>query len=286
MLTGLWPTIGIDQSLHSKIYIFIVKGTPFAGVVTSANLTKRGLSKNHETGILLFEEALLIELIAVTRTSLDYVNLTEYQIKQLCTAAELVSEKLVPSKDHEIGLKNILNNYCTPSEGNRSILIRNSAEYYIKVSGVADRPILPQQKRAFDEPHTELSFAKMPNNIRLGDCLLEIAVGGMCFLNYYACASAPFERSEDEKQSDPNHKRWPYYIFANNLSLYYGKNWFKKPIYYNNLINEFKSINPNVSVTKAGKDHIIGAIEFGHSYIRVTKEFGKFVKQKIDSFKC
>lgn len=284
--TGTWPKIGVDQSLHSKIYIFLKNGNAFAGIVTSANLTGSGLKTNHETGVLLFDESSLLQLMEEAGSHLDYVNLSKYQIDQLCTAASIMKEKVPDSIDHEIGLKNLLNNYCTPSAGNRSIVIRESAEYYIKVSGVRDRPILVEHRRPFDEPHCELSFAKSPDKIRLGDCLLEVAVGGMCFLSYYSCASPVFERSDKDKAADPDAKRWPYYIFANNLSLHYGMEWFKQPLYYNDIVERFKSKYPGVAVTKAGKDHFIGALQLGHSYIKVTSEFGKFVREEIDVFKC
>ena len=92
--------------------------------------------------------------------------------------------------DVNIGLGNILNAYVTPGAGNPDVRLAGTATYYIKVSGVTERPILPEDRQPFDEPHTTLDFAKQPNNIRLGDCLLEVAVGGKCFLPYYACASA------------------------------------------------------------------------------------------------
>ncbi|OPY88872.1 MAG: hypothetical protein A4E72_01264 [Syntrophus sp. PtaU1.Bin208] len=284
--TGNWPTIGVDQALHSKIYVFFKGGMPFAGIITSANLTGRGLQINHEAGVLLRDKTMLLQLVGGVQANLDYVNISKYQVDQLCTAATIMSREVSAAKDYEIGLKNILNNFCTPSAGNRGVRIRESAEYYIKVSGVTDKPILAEDQRPFDEPHCELSFAKSPDNIRLGDCLLQVAVGGMCFLSYYACASPVFERSAKEKDSDPDYKRWPYYVFANNLSLNYGRDWFKKPLYYNDVIKRFKAKYPSISVTKAGKDHFIGAIQLGHSYIRVTSEFGKFVRHEIDNFKC
>jgi len=283
--SGEWPSIGIDQALHSKIYVFYKNNKAFAGIVTSANLTDSGLKNNHETGIILFDSVLLQQIRNETKLHLDYVNLSAFQIGQLCTAASIMAREIKPQVDHEIGLNNILNNFCTPSEGNRNITLRDSTEYYIKVSGVTDEPILPENKEPFDEPHSQLSFAKSPNNIKLGDCLLEVAVGGRCFLSYYSCASSVFERTEEEKRNDPNHKRWPYFVYANNLSLHYGKKWFDDPLYYNELVERFKTAHPDTPVTMAGKDHFVGAIQLGHSYVHVTKEFGEFVRKEIDSFK-
>lgn len=287
-MTGTWPVIGINQRLHSKIYVFSRKSKPFAGVVTSANLTFSGLSKNHETGMLITDPETLQLLLVEARIGIDFVHLTEYQVDQLCSAAQSIASlrKWRPETngDEEIGLSNILNSHCTPAAGKRDTKIRESAAYYIKVSGVSERPILPQDRRQFADPHSELTFAKSPNNIRLGDCLLEVAVGGQCFLSYYACASEVFERTKSERLSDPDMDRWPFYVFANNLSLHYGKNWFERPIFFQAVIAEFKLKHPTCAVTMTGKNDILGAIQWGHSYIAVTREFGEFVRAKIDSF--
>jgi phosphatidylserine/phosphatidylglycerophosphate/cardiolipin synthase-like enzyme len=50
-LGGIWPSIHLDKSLHAKCYVFSKNGSPFAGIVTSANLTYSGLNINHETGL-------------------------------------------------------------------------------------------------------------------------------------------------------------------------------------------------------------------------------------------
>jgi len=281
--TGQWPTIGLDQKLHSKVYVFRKDGCPFAGIVTSANLTESGLARNNETGILLQSEESLVKLEDGCRSELDYVSLAEWQIEKLCQTADVVSRDFPSSGNREIGLTAMLNNYATPSAGNRSTELRSSATYFIKVSGVRDRPILPEHRTAIDEPHCKLTFAKEPKGLKLGDCLLEVAVGGACFLSYYACASSVWVFTSEEQKMDADHERWPYYIYANNLSLNYGTTWFEQPIYYDQLVKEFKRDNPTIAVTKAGKDHFKGAIQMGHSYIKVTKEFGEYVKSKIDS---
>ena len=48
-----------DNHLHGKIYIFKNSGHPFAGIITSANLTNNGMSANHEWGCLIEDEKLL-----------------------------------------------------------------------------------------------------------------------------------------------------------------------------------------------------------------------------------
>lgn len=283
--TGDWPVIGLDQKLHSKVYIFRKNGTPFAGIVTSANFTESGLALNNETGVLIQEEKALLELEETSRAELDYVNLADWQLDKLCQNAEISGSVTPPSGNREIGLSTLLNNYATPSAGNRTTKLRPEANYFIKVSGVRDRPILPEQRIVIDKPQSRLTFAKEPKGLKLGDCLLEVAVGGACFLSYYACASAIWEFTAEEQNKNKDYQRWPYYVFANNLSLNYGTAWFESPIYYDQLVADFKSEHPNTAVTKAGKDHFKGAIQMGHSYVRVTKEFGDFVKARIDSYR-
>jgi hypothetical protein len=111
-----------------------------------------------------------------------------------------------------------------------------------------------------------------------------VAVGGKCFLSYYACASEPHLRTEKERADEPDYQRWPYYVYANNLSLHYGAAWFDAPLYYESLISEFKSFHPEVAVTAAGGDNLMWAIQMGNSYFKVTPEFGRFVRAKIDAF--
>lgn len=284
--TGKWPVIHLNEFLHSKIYIFRKGGRPFAGLVTSANLTAAGLSRNHETGLVLDGSEQLEQLTAIARRDLSYVHLAEHQIERLCLAAEVWRQRNgSPEEDTDVGLGNILNRYATPAAGNRDIRLAGNARYFIKVSGDKDRPILPEDQEPRSEPHGKLDFAKSPDKaLVIGDCLLEVAVGGQCFLSYYACASEPYERTEEEKESNPDHMRWPFYVYGNNLSLHYGEQWFRAPIGIDATVEEFKVLHPGISVTKAGKDHIKGAIQMGNSYFQVTKEFGEFVRRKIDAF--
>lgn len=283
--TGSWPVISIDQNLHSKIYIFSKDGIPRVGVVTSANLTLSGLIYNNETGIALQDTEILNKIIRSAKSQLDYINITDYQIDLMLSVVQTITRlrKNDTLQDEEIGLSNILNNNCTPSHGNTSITLKNDAKFYIKVSGEQEAPILPKDKEQFNDPQTELTFAKPPMNINQGDCLLEVAVGGACFLSYYCCASGVFERTAVEKKASKAHTRWPFYMHCNNLSISYGGNWFDDPLYYDKVIEEFLKKNPSSSVTPSGKKHIKGAIQFSNSYFEVTKEFGGFVREKIDS---
>jgi hypothetical protein len=283
--TGSWPTIHLNQSLHSKIYLFYRATGPWVGIVTSANLTDSGLTRSHETGVLVTGHSELDQLAAIARSRLDFVDLTEYQIGKLCAAVDAYGRDFERKGNVDVGLTNFLNTYVTPAADNPDVRLANTATYYIKVSGVTEKPILPADRSPFDEPHTTLDFAKQPNNIRLGDCLLEVAVGGKCFLPYYACASPAFERTEREQEENEDFRRWPYYVFANNLALNYGATWFQAPIYYDSVIEAFKRAHPGISVTQAGKDHFVPAMQRGHSYIPVTREFGEFVCKIIDAFK-
>ena len=284
--TGKWPVIHLNEVLHSKIYVFRKGGRPFAGLVTSANLTAAGLSRNHETGLVLDDSEQLERLTTVARRNLSYVHLAEHQINRLCLAAQVWLRRNGSSdEDTDVGLGNILNRYATPAAGNTNMQLANNARYFIKVSGDKDRPILPEDEEPRSEPHDKLDFAKSPDRaIVIGDCLLEVAVGGQCFLSYHACASEPYERTEQEKEANPDHKRWPFYVYGNNLSLHYGEQWFRAPIDIDATVTEFKATHPGTSVTMAGKGHIKGAIQMGNSYFQVTREFGEFVRQKIDAW--
>lgn len=283
--SGKWPEIGLNESLHSKIYVFSRNQTPFAGIVTSANLTDAGLKRNHETGLVVTEESRLRLLIDVGKMGLEFVSLAPHQIDRLCNAADFIERRDGRGAvDINVGLKSILNTYGTPSAGNRNAVLSGNASYFIKVSGTKEYPILAANREPMVQPHCKLDFAKSPDRIRIGDCLLEVAVGEMCFLPYYACASAPYERSDQEKTENQDYKRWPYFVYANNMALHYGAAWFDAPLLYDAVVEEFRERYPSVSVTTAGSFHLRGAIQMGNSYFQVTKEFGQFVRQKIDAF--
>jgi hypothetical protein len=282
-LTQKWPEIHLINSLHSKIYLFYKNNKATLGIVTSANFTNNGLVKNHETGVVLQDSNILQNLELDLNNNLEYISLAEFQIDKLCTIADLMKKEKRYEKQEDINinlLKNIENN-CTPSAGNRNIKLRDSATYYISVAGVTENPILPQDKRKVNKPHSDIWFAKEPKTMKEGDCLLEVAVGGKCFLSYYAITSRVFTRTIEE-QKNKEYKRWPFYVYANNLSLNYGEKWFEKPLYYKDILEEFKIKFPNTPVTVSGKDSFVGAIQIGHSFVKVTREFGEFVRKRID----
>lgn len=284
--TGTWPAMHLNNNLHSKIYLFRKGGESFAGVVTSANLTHAGLCTSHETGVLVDDVAQLRALEEIARRGIEW-HLAEHQVERMCMFADVYKRDLAGYVgDIDVGLGNFLNTYAVPAAGNRNVRLASTARYFIKVSGVRDRPILPQDRVPWDEPYGELDFAKDPGKlIAIGDCLLEIAVGGQCFLSYHSCASESHERTEQEKERNPEHKRWPFYVYGNNQSLHYGQIWFEAPIMITTTEEEFKGLYPEVTITTAGGDNIIGAMQRGSSYFQVTREFGEFVRAKIDAFK-
>lgn len=67
--------------------------------------------------------------------------------------------------------------------------------------------------------------------IRQGDALLEVGVGSRCFLTYYACSSASYERSPEEQARNPDHARWKFYMYGNNCAPAYGARWFESPLF-------------------------------------------------------
>lgn len=286
--TGLWPSININESLHAKIYVFSNKKKSFAAIVTSANLTHSGLNVNHETGILVTSPEQLSALNDDTGRNISFVNLSKYQIKKLCDVSDFIknSQSSIPDDplDYDIGLRNVLKMYCTPSEEAGGTEFKEAANCYIKVSGTRDDPILPEHHTEFGETRREIWFSTSPNKIKIGDCIIEVAVGGKCFLGYYSCASEVHERTKAERLSDADFDRWPFYVFGNNMSLRYGKAWFENPLMYDAITDEFVEKFPNATVTKVGSKSFKGALSFGSSYIEASKEYGKYVRSKIDNW--
>ena len=280
-LTGSWPEIAIDEKLHSKIYAFFRGGVPIAAVVTSANLTTSGLELQHETGVLITEPELISALAASARQRLDYVSLSEHAVDQLCTWVDVAGKGKARPPAVDIGLGEQLRKHCAPSAQRQDLGRQDFDRFFIKVSGDSDRHILPEQRQSWYEPYGKVTFANYPTELKVGDCLLEVAVGGKCFLSYYSSASTIAEFDKAEQHADPDRKRWPFYVWANNLSPHYATHWFERPLYYDDVVADFLKAHPDVPVVPSGKFHIKGAIQYHHSYFKVTPEFGRFAMQQI-----
>lgn len=280
--TGRWPVIHIDQSLHSKVYIFGDEDDAVIGIVTSGNLTYGGLQKNSETGVVITDKAILNDIRAAVARDIDFVSLTEQQVSILCSVVGAAPRGPADDEDIDRGLPDILAKNCAPSHRNTDIVIGENARFFIKVSGYKDEPILPKHRRPRDEPHPELSFAKDPRSIRPGDVMLEVAVGGKCFLSYYTCSSGASMRTALEQARNSHHKRWKYYVTANNLAPMFGANWFEEPISIEDATENFKKIYPGVPITTNGGYNLQNPINLGNSYFQITKEFALFAKGLVD----
>lgn len=100
--TTRWPNIHLINSLHSKIYLFYKDNSIVLGIVTSANFTNNGLSKNHETGVVLSDNKILESLELDIKKNLNYVNLSESQIDDLCIVAETIKKDKPQKKQEDI----------------------------------------------------------------------------------------------------------------------------------------------------------------------------------------
>ena len=308
-VTGKWPEVGIDQSLHSKVYVFSKDKVPFAGIVTSANLTNNGMVSNNETGVLVLCTEALEQLISVSREGLDFVSLKSNVIERLIMQVQHCNLDVlgfpddvlssIKAKNPHFDLKSIfdeiqsvdlklingLERVAVPSGANRNISFAESARYFIKVSGDRERPILPEDREPINTTESMLVFGKKPKRLRINDCIIEVAVGGACFLSYYRCTSPVYQFSERERRVDRDKDRWPFYVYGRNLSLNYGPTWFEDPFYYDPIVEEFKHLYPDCAVTENGGHSIKNAVQMSNSYFEVTREFGEFITQKINAYK-
>jgi len=102
--TAKWPDIHLINSLHSKIYLFYKDGLIVLGIVTSANFTYNGLSKNHETGVVLSDNKILESLELDIKKNLDYNYLLEAQINDLCIVAETIKKDKPQKKQEDVSI--------------------------------------------------------------------------------------------------------------------------------------------------------------------------------------
>jgi|GEM_PF-4610085 len=102
--TKKWSDIHLINSLHSKIYLFYKNDSIILGIVKSANFTNNGLSHNHETGVVFEDNKILNDLEVDIRNNLDYINLSESQVDDLCREADLIKKDKLSKKEEDIDI--------------------------------------------------------------------------------------------------------------------------------------------------------------------------------------
>ena len=100
----------------------------------------------------------------------------------------------------------------------------------------------------------------------------------MCIRDRVTGGLQHIESSEIE--NEPWKERWPWYLEGRNQSQSFGSKWWVFNIQRNVVLDEYLVSKPNTPVTQAG-GFSLGTLNMGNDKVRITKEFGDFLIDKI-----
>ena len=251
---GIDWKIRIDNKLHGKVYIFKKNDTPFAAIITSANLTQHGFELNHEWGCMI-EDAKAsddVEKQLLTDADIELMNEKLALIKERADKARRDGWK--KEKPQAIQIEDILSQPTIPS----------GARFFIKPIGSIDNKVRFLTDKDFEEQH----FAKRPKAVRIGDILITYAVGARKIVSVFQVTSTANETHI------PN-DRWHWYVEVKNLTERLGKTWMEKSLIATDIARLYAE-KYNKPVTQRGGYNLNG-LRRGNDKIQLTDEFGRYL---------
>lgn len=257
---GVQWQLRVDNCLHGKIYIFKKEGVPFAGIITSANLTHNGMEANHEWGVQLDDVQILENIESqiiddapsvLTRELLDEIK--DRVNTSFPSGVQMPAPVVVDIDD-------ILHKYQVPKD----------TRIFIKPIGVSDRPVYEGDYSV----ETDLYFSKKrPASVRIGDILITYAVGGRRIIGAYRVTSEP----KWDEDGDP---RWPWYVESECLTPSLSDHRWERVCPYVTLIANEYAEKYEKPVTHNGNDNL-GALNFGWDKIWLDDEYGSYLLSKL-----
>lgn len=258
--------IKIDEDLHGKVYLFYKGANPKGFIITSGNFTEKGMKKNHEYGIMINDAAQQKTMADMIMSIITY-DIKEKELKALYFEALTYMEKHPLISKNEFKAKKIIDKKPSSTQnGNQN--------FYIKPIGTSKSP--------FKEPNVlkdndSTGFNNNPKTLKKGDVLICHSVGPSNIIGYYVVAD---EEAEYDKLDE--YDRWPWKVHVECHSGKFSSEWWKYKIRTQDLVDEFLTKYPGKHITAVGTD-TIGALKWGRDKLHITKDFGMFIIEKIDS---
>lgn len=257
---GVQWVLRVDNRLHGKIYIFKNSGQPFAGIITSANLTHNGMIVNHEFGVQIDDVPLLEKLeTQLVASALDILS-----AEQLAEIKDRVQKQYLSGiqemQPTMVIIDDIVHGYKVP-EGIR---------IFIKPVGVSTEPP-PTGDFA---TATDMYFStRYPRAVRIGDILIAYAVGNRRIIGAYTVTSKPIWKEN-------GYPRWPWYVTSDCLTPNLSNcKWEKECLFVtqiaNNYVNDF-----NQPLTYA-KGKTLGALNRGSDKVRLDNNYGHYLLSMV-----
>jgi len=267
--------ISLNNKLHGKIYIFKKDDNYISAIISSANFTDSGLSRNHEWGVEISDKHEIKKLETSILGSIEFSNLTFDEIyrMQQATTDFLEKQPQTEARDIELKLTNLLSSSSWISQFNDTI------EFWLKPIGVTENPVA--EDRPFDSLEQELNFSKLrPNGVKPNDILIAYGVGTTKILSVYRVTSFPQMATPKEIEEDNWLERWPWYVDAHNLTPNFGATWASHNLWINSLKDEYLSTNTDEAITAVG-GQTLGALNYGKDKLKLSPDFAKFIIDKV-----
>lgn len=257
---GVEWEIRLDEQLHGKIYIFKKDGHPFAGIITSANLTENGMIKNHEYGCQIEDVA---EILALEQQLLT-------DAPKLLSSAMLEEIKHRAKQKYPAGIKKEPVAKVDIDDILYSYEVSDGTRIFIKPVGVSYNPIYEGDY----SKETNMYFSKKrPNAVRIGDILIAYAVGGRKIMGAYKVTSEPLWDEDGDS-------RWPWYVESDCLTPRLANcKWAQMGFHVTGIAREYVEIY-NKPISHTGSQNL-NAINIGWDRVQLADEYGRYLIGKI-----
>ncbi len=257
--------IFINNRLHGKVYLFKSNNINHSAIITSANITHNGLSRNHEWGYYFSNTSAIDNLEQNINSTIQY-QLTANIIHEISLKLDEYNKEH-PKQAKERPSINI-NNFIIPQI--YKVDITSYTRIFIKPIGSTSEPIYDGD---YSKAVKQYFSKKRPKAVRNGDYLIAYGVGSRKIVSIFKVISkAPIYSGSDDE-------RWPWYVEVDNITPKLGSQWFNKNLYIMDIANEYVDMF-GLNLTNNGGD-TLGALQWGVDKIQLDHNFGTYLMELI-----
>ena len=253
----------IDNRQHGKVDVFRKDGNALAAVISSANLTHRGMEQNHEWGVRIDNAKMIDEVEKGVLADVEYL-LTEDQV---CTIKERAQ------KEHPGGVSKVKPQVVDIADIVVPFTVADGTRIFIKPYGSSEHKVF-----SGDFSHEKRMYftTKYPKAVRIGDILIAYAVGACNMFGAYRVTSEPI----NDKHNNP---RWPWYVKAECMTPSLANHkWENVKLRATTIANKYTESRQK-PVVHNGNTNLNG-INHGNDKIQLDDEYGRYLLSLLQYF--
>ena len=255
----------INNRLHGKIYLFKNNNTNQNAIITSANITHNGLSRNHEWGCCLSDSSVIDNLEQSIYSAIQY-ELTIDIIQNISLKIDEYYKEHPKQPKQKTAID--INDFVIPHIF--KIDLDPNTRIFIKPIGSTDNPVYDGD---YSKEEEQYFSKKRPRAVRNGDYLISYGVGSRKIVSIFKV------RSNEPVYSGNDDDRWPWYVEVDNITPKFGAQWFNHNLYITDIVNDYVETF-DLNVTKNG-GKTLGALQWGVDKIQLDHHFGTFLMELI-----